>query len=79
MKLVQDWKLAWTWLSVHCMTIAAILSASSATIVAEWTSLPSEWQQILLNHFSVIIAFRIVSLISFLGIIGRLIQQKTGV
>lgn len=75
MKLVQNWKSAWRWFSVHCMALAATLSGFSAIIIAEWADIPPEWQQILLNYYPHNVVFKIISIISVAGIIGRFVNQ----
>lgn len=75
MKLVEDWKNCWKWLSIHFMVLAAGLSALSASVISEWNSIPPEWQQIILNHYPVAMVFKIIGTFSVAGVIGRLIKQ----
>lgn len=66
MKLVQDWKRAWRYFSVHAMLVAG-------TIPWVWNNLiPADWQaRIPLNV--VMIATTVTAI---LGIIGRIIDQE---
>lgn len=68
MKLVDDWKQCWKWISVICMAITGAFSAT-------WELLPTEWRQVLLNDSSAGVAFKVISALSVLGIVGRLIKQ----
>lgn len=68
MKLVDDWKNCWKWISVWCMGFTGAVSAT-------WEWLPSDWKQVLLQDASVGVAFKIISFLSIMGIAGRLIKQ----
>lgn len=69
MKLVQDWRQCYKWISVWCLGFTGAISAT-------WDTLPTTWQQILLNNSSVGVCFKAISIISLMGIVGRLIDQN---
>lgn len=64
MKLVDDWKDSWKWISTHCMLFAA-------TVQGVWASLPDDMRESLPQ--SVVSGLTIAILI--LGVLGRLIDQ----
>lgn len=68
MKLVDDWKQAWKWISIWCLALTGAVSAT-------WDSLPLEWRTVLLENSSVSIIFKAISILSAIGIIGRLVKQ----
>ncbi len=63
-KLVDDWKNAWKWISVHAMLLAA-------SIQGAWTQLPDDLKASLPNH---LVSYSTVALL-ILGIIGRILKQ----
>lgn len=64
-KLVENWRSAWKWFSVHCLWI-------SAAIPNVWVSLPPDLKaSIPASHMSVI-----AGVIAVCGIIGRLVDQE---
>ncbi len=67
-KLVDDWKDCWKWISIRCLALTCAVSTT-------WNTLPTEWQRILLENSTVGLAFKIISVVSFIGIIGRLLKQ----
>ncbi len=75
-KLVDDFKDCWKWISIHCLVVVSLLSAFSSEIMEQWNELPPEWQNILLHYYSNPVIFRIISFISIIGIFGRLMKQK---
>lgn len=68
MKLVQDWKNAWRWLSVNCMAIAAALQGA-------WMYLPEDLK--IYAPPQLIVPCTIGMLL--LGIFGRIVQQPVKV
>ena len=65
MKLVDNWKSAWKWFSVHCLWL-------SAAIPNVWAALPADLKSsIPATHMAVI-----AGLIAFCGIVGRLVDQE---
>lgn len=65
MKLVDDWKQAWKWLSVNCMAVAAAIQGA-------WISLSDDIRSELPQY-----AIHIATIaILVAGIGGRLIQQN---
>jgi hypothetical protein len=64
LKLVDDWRQCWRWVSVHCMAI-------NTAILGTWAMLPEEFKQ---SFDARTIAFAAV-IVSVLGIAGRLIDQ----
>jgi hypothetical protein len=76
MKIVSNWKESYKWVSVHCMAIAGALSALSTYVITEWNSFPPEWQQIILHYYPEAVVFKIISVLSIFGIIGRFINQS---
>lgn len=64
MKLVDDWKHAWKWLSVNCMVVATAVQGAWMYIPADMrTKFPSEGVHILT-------IFLLVA-----GVAGRLVKQ----
>jgi len=65
MKLVDDWKQGWRWLSVHCMTLAIAVQGA-------WMWLPPDLKATLPQQ--------VVSGVSLgllvLGVIGRFVKQE---
>lgn len=64
MKLIDNWKQAWKWLSVHCMI-------GAATIQAAWMYIPDDLRQNMPHKL--VAATTIILLI--LGVIGRVVKQ----
>lgn len=64
MKLVEDWKEAWKWLSVRCPILAAILLES-------WNELPTDLKECMPHN----IIMHIAVILLFCGIVGRVIRQ----
>lgn len=64
MKLVDDWKQAWKWISMNCMMIATVLQGAWMGIPDDMKTSVPEW----LVHAMTII-------ILVLGIAGRLVKQ----
>ena len=65
MNLVDDWKNAYKWFSMHCMVL-------SASIQGSWCYIPDDMRQSIPQ--GVVTAITIGLLV--IGIFGRLIQQK---
>jgi hypothetical protein len=64
MKLVDNWKSAWRWLSVQAMTISAIVPAAWLSVPEDMrAAVPADW-----------LAYAAITLAG-LGIIGRLVKQ----
>ncbi|QDX29542.1 DUF7940 domain-containing protein [Dickeya poaceiphila] len=64
MKIIEDWKQAWRWFSVHALAI-------SGAIPAMWVSLPDEFKTAIpAGAMSIITA-----VVAVAGIVGRVIQQ----
>ncbi len=64
MKLVDDWKCAWKWLSVNCMALAAAIQGT-------WMSLSDDLREELPRN--IIHVATIAILVAGIG--GRLIKQ----
>lgn len=67
-RLVQDWKSCWKWISVQCLALTFAVSTT-------WDTLPTKWQDILLENSTVGVAFKLISILSFMGVVGRLLKQ----
>lgn len=65
MKLVSDWKQAYKWISVNCMTIAAAVQGA-------WVYIPEDLKTSAPRNLVTIIT---VSLL-VLGVVGRIIDQE---
>jgi uncharacterized membrane protein len=65
MKLIEDWKQAWTWFSVHALAILAILPMV-------WLNLPADVKTYIPTKYGLIV----VMLVAIGGIAGRVIDQK---
>lgn len=64
MKLVENWKQSWKWLSMNCMVLAAAIQGA-------WVYVPDDLRSQVPNHLMSIVT--IVLLVS--GVIGRLVKQ----
>lgn len=64
-KLIDNWKEAWRWMSVNCMTGAAALQAA-------WLAMPDDLRASLPNHFMSITTMGLL----FMGLFGRLTTKK---
>ena len=64
MRLVADWKRAWTWNSVHAMTAAIALQGA-------WAAIPDDLKQ----HAPGALVNGVTIALLALGIIGRLRDQ----
>lgn len=64
MKLVDDWKCCWRWVSVNCMILAASLQGAWATVPEYLRDRVPSWT----------VAVSTVALL-ILGVMGRLIKQ----
>ncbi len=64
MKLVEDWKLAWRWFSVHALVMAGVLPAV-------WAGLPPD----LKSSIPPGAMGAITAVIAACGVIGRLVDQ----
>jgi len=65
MKLVDNWKSAWRWFSIHCLWIAA-------AIPNVWAELPSDLKSAIPPGTMGAIA----ALVAICGIAGRLVDQE---
>jgi polyferredoxin len=64
MKLVDNWRQAWKWVSIHALWVAGVLPSV-------WESLPHRWQDIVpVNVLAIATGVTAV-----IGIVGRLVQQ----
>lgn len=66
-KLVENWRSAWRWFSIHAMFVTASLQLA-------WVELPPDVRMGLPPH---VISYASIALL-VLGIIGRLIRQEPG-
>lgn len=64
MKLVEDWKRAWRWFSVHALVLAGVLPAV-------WAELPPD----LKSSIPPGAMGAITAVIAVCGVIGRLVDQ----
>ena len=64
MKLVDDWKDAWKWISTNCMVLAA-------TVQGAWISIPDDLKQ----SVPVWIGSAVTIGLLALGVAGRLLKQ----
>lgn len=64
MKLVEDWKRAWRWFSVHALVLAGVLPAV-------WAELPPD----LKSSIPPGAMGAITAVIAACGVIGRLVDQ----
>lgn len=64
LRLVDNWRHAWKWASVHSM-------AFSLTLIATWTQTPDSLRQSLPNG----IVEKITIVVLILGLIGRLVTK----
>ena len=64
MKLVEDWKRAWRWFSVHALVLAGVLPAA-------WAELPPD----LKSSIPPGAMGAITAVIAACGVIGRLVDQ----
>ena len=65
MKLVENWRKAWTWISMHAMTISLAISGS-------WLAVPEDMRAALDPKLVAAITIPLM----VVGIIGRLIKQE---
>lgn len=65
MKLVQDWKQAWRWSSVHAMSAAAAVQGG-------WVALPDDMRR----HIPLAVASAVTIGLLILGVVGRLRDQS---
>ncbi len=65
MKLVDDWRKAWKWFSVHALVIAGILPTV-------WLELPSDLKASIPPGMM----STITAIIAACGVIGRLVSQE---
>lgn len=65
MKLVDDWKTAWKWLSVQ-------LPALNLAFLGAWAALPAKFQDAIPLPWVIGIAVALI----VLGMFGRLVKQK---
>lgn len=63
-KLVENWKDAWKWISVWCMAL-------SSSVLMSWETLPDTWKEMLPAAF----LQRYIGPLLLIGIVGRFIQQ----
>lgn len=64
MKLVDDWKDAWKWISVNCMVLAGVVQTA-------WISIPDDLRSTMPSY--IVHALTIGLLL--MGVAGRLIKQ----
>lgn len=66
MKLVSDWRKAWKWISVQCMTLALVVQPVWLTLPDDLRASAPSW-----------IMHGVTALLLIGGIIGRLIDQPS--
>lgn len=66
MKLVENWRDAWKWLSMHCMIVAGALQGA-------WVYVPDDMKQMVPRHLVSVLTMILLGL----GVAGRLIKQDT--
>ncbi len=64
MKLVEDWKNCWKWVSMHAMVYAGAIESA-------WLAFPEQLQALI----HPIVAHAIATTILAVGILGRLVNQ----
>lgn len=64
MKLVDDWRKAWTWFSVQAMTVAGAIEAA-------WAAFPADLKAVLPDRWVHAVAAGLL----VLGIVGRVVKQ----
>lgn len=64
MKLVDEWKQCWKWLSVHCMTLGAAIQGA-------WLYIPEDMKQSMPPQLVTVVTIALLAL----GVFGRLIKQ----
>ena len=64
MKLVDDKRHWWKWLSVHALAVAGVLPAV-------WLSLPVDWRAAVPDVWLAVLA----AVVGGLGVFGRLVKQ----
>ncbi len=64
MRLVDDWKSCWKWLSVNCMILAG-------SIQGAWAAISDDMKQYIPHHLVTGLTIGLL----VLGVIGRLIKQ----
>lgn len=64
MRLVDNWKSAWKWFSVHCMTLAAAIQGG-------WASISDDMKQSIPHN---LITFLTIGLL-IMGVGGRIVKQ----
>jgi hypothetical protein len=65
MRLVDDWRECWRWISFNCMTVAAALQGA-------WVYVPEDMRQSIPPELVSIITVLLLTL----GIVGRLLKQR---
>lgn len=63
-RLVEDWKQAWKWLSINCMALAAAVQGA-------WLYIPEDMRQSIPNKYITGVTFALM----VLGVLGRLVRQ----
>lgn len=66
MKLVENWRDGWKWLSMHCMIIAGALQGA-------WVYVPDDMKQMVPRHLVSVLTMILLGL----GVVGRLVKQDT--
>ncbi|MGC1550517.1 MAG: hypothetical protein WA777_18500 [Rhodanobacter sp.] len=70
MKLVDDWRNAHKWLSLHFSTYGFVLTSAAAALALSGAAV--EW----LSVFSLGIVLALAAVIFLLAFVGRLVSQK---
>lgn len=65
MRLVPDWRRAWTWFSVQALAILAVLPMV-------WMSLPPDIKAFIPSKYGIYIAMAV----ALAGLVGRLVDQN---
>lgn len=66
MKLVENWRDGWKWLSMHCMIVAGALQGA-------WVYVPDDMKQMVPHHLVSVLTIVLLGL----GVVGRLVKQDT--
>lgn len=63
-KLVDDWRRAWRWFSMQCMTLAGVVQGA-------WAAMPDDMRDSVPPNAVTILTISLLAL----GIVGRLVKQ----
>ena len=65
LRLVDDWRSAWRWISMNCMVLCAAIQGA-------WVYIPDDMRSSIPHH---LVSGVTIALLIF-GVIGRVIKQK---